>query len=186
MLLPTDKKFGAIDPEFCLDQAHWIIKNIPVCQETEFAKVWRFHKESEVPLIREARQHIEKVAKGFEDVYKRYPHTEFFVFTETVKDKPDPVWYKDKVSNGQMHFSIAGGSNINIDNGEKIKNIKVPDGTVWMLNSSQYMHQPVDVNGATRLELFAPLNQLPSFIREKTKQIVDNKWKYLKPIPKEL
>jgi hypothetical protein len=42
------------------------------------------------------------------------------------------------------------------------------------------MHRPVDTNGATRIEMFAPISQAPTYIKEKLTQVVDNKWKYLK------
>jgi len=177
---PTHKRFGKMDLEFCMEQAHWIMKNIPVSEQTELRRVWRFHKDSAVPLIQEAQLHINKVTKAFEETYRRSPSTTFFILTETLKDSDDPIWFKDKVSQGQMHFSIEGGSNIDIDNGTKIKNVTVPEGSVWFLNSSQYMHRPVDTNGATRIEMFAPISQAPTYIKEKLTQVVDNKWKYLK------
>ena len=41
--LPTNKKFGKLDPEFCMEQAHWIIKNIPCFEQDDITRVWRFH-----------------------------------------------------------------------------------------------------------------------------------------------
>lgn len=178
--LPTNKKFGKLDPEFCMEQAHWIIKNIPCFEQDDIARVWRFHVDSEVPLLREAAEHIKKCATGFDKVFRRSPKVTFFVFTETLKDREETVWFKDKVSWGQFHFAISGGSNILIDNGTKVNTIKVDDGSAWYLNSADYMHRINEMNGAERLELYAPLNQTQTFINDKMPMVVDNKWKYLK------
>lgn len=180
MTLPTHKKFGKLDPEFCIDQAHWIMKNIPCMEQGEISRVWRFHRSSELPLIREALKHIEKCAVGFDKVFGRTPNPTFFVFTETLKDREETVWFKDKVSWGQFHFAISGGSNVLIDNGSKIKNIKVDNGSAWYLNSSSYMHRINEMEGAERLELYAPLNQTKVYIDDHMPLVVDSKWKYLK------
>lgn len=177
---PSYRKFGTLDPNFLMDEAHFIMKNLPCSEADDYTRIWRFHKSSELDIIRECLAHIEKHAKTFDTVFRRQARPEFFIFTETLKDREEVVWYKDKVSKGQFHFAISGGSNIAIDNGKTIKTVKMDDGVCWYLNSIDYMHRINDMHGAERLELYAPVNQQPMYIEEKMQLVVDNKWKYLK------
>ena len=173
------KKCGLLDPEFCLTQASWIIDTIPVTEETEYFRVWRFHKESQVPLIKMALEHIKENRLKLESKLRTTLTTNFFTFTQTIKDKPEVVWFKDKVSNGQFHIPIVGKSNIDIDDGTKIKTVSYNDGTFWFLNSKQYMHKVNATNGKERIELYASMSQPDRYVSEKMILVANNEWKNL-------
>ena len=140
---PTHTIFDKLDPDWCLEQAQWIIDNLPMTETSNSSgkfyhnyRCWHFFKDSEVPLIKEMVRLIQEQAKQFEEIYRRVPIPNFFVLAHTIDDSKEMcVWHKDRYFfNGQYHCTIKGNANISVDDGKEVHNINLPNGTVWYLS----------------------------------------------------
>ena len=185
---PTHTIFDKLNPDWCLEQAQWIIKNIPMTESSNSSgkfyhtyRCWHIHKTSEIPLIKEMNRLIEEQSKQFEEIYKRKSEIHFINLAHTVDDSKEMcVWHKDRYFfNGQYHVTIKGNANISVDNEKEIENISVPNGTMWYLNGTEYKHKINTGTGTERFELLAPVSPRPEHVKIRLKQVVDNKWKYI-------
>ena len=186
---PTHKVFAELDPKWCLEQARWIVDNIPMTETSNSSgkfhhnyRCWHFHKTSEVPLIASMVHLIEKHSSEFEEAFGHAPIPNFFVLAQTLDDSEEMcVWHKDRYFfNGQYHCTIQGNANISVDPGDgNIEVIDLPNGSVWFLNASNYMHKINTGNGSERFELCAPMNQRQEHVDMKLKAVSNNRWRYI-------
>jgi len=185
---PTHTIFNKLNPDWCLEQAQWIVKNIPMTESSNSSgkffhtyRCWHLHKTSEIPIIKEMNRLIEEQSKQFEEIYNRAPKTDFFILAHTIDDSKEMcVWHKDRYFfNGQYHITIKGNANISVDDGKDIHNIDVPNGTMWYMNGTEYKHKINTGTGTERFELCAPISQRPEHVKVKIKGVVNNKWKYI-------
>ena len=185
---PTHTIFDKLDPDWCLEQAQWIVNNLPMTETSNSSgkfyhnyRCWHFFKDSEVPIVKEMVRLIQEQAKQFEEIYRRVPIPNFFVLAHTIDDSEEMcVWHKDRYFfNGQYHCTIKGNANISVDDGKEVHNINLPNGTVWYINASEYLHKINTGTGNERFELCAPMNQRPEHVDMKLKGVVNNKWRYI-------
>jgi hypothetical protein len=163
---PHSTFLGEIDPDFALENAHWIRKNIPLYDLSNTSgKFYRnyesyaFWKDSSQPLIKAFVESIIGNEKDFHFRHKKRLDLSF-IYLSYVKDSSESICIKHKDGywwDGQFHLTIQGNSNIEIEEGSLTSIITAKPGSIWYLNSSNYLHKIATTNCTSeRFELLAP------------------------------
>ena len=186
---PTHTIFDKFDPKWCLEQCKYIINNFPMTESSNISgkffhtyKTWHFHKTSQLPIIKEFTQVVDKHAVEFEKIYQKPLEVDWIVLAYTSDDSEEmSVWHKDRYYlDGQFHVTVQGNANIDVDTGENIFHLQVPNGTVWYLNATHYYHKICPGSGNERFELCAPVNMRPELREWKLKANPNDKWQHVK------
>ena len=92
----TNTIFDKLDSDWCIEQAQWIVKNLPLTESINNSgkfyhtyRCWHLHKSSEVPIIKKMNRMIEDQSKQFKKIYNRSPKTDFFILAYTVDDSKE-------------------------------------------------------------------------------------------------
>ena len=165
---PTHMLFNqAVDADWALKECRWIIDNLT---PSDYANAsgkffknyvqWSFHKTSEQPLIKKFAEILENSKEDFRKVYNRNLDFEF-VYLAYVKDIAEEcsIWHRDYfLINGQAHLSVLGnGDLLCYDYENNLHNIKVPNGTCWFVNGSNFNHK-INIGVGERFEICAPIS----------------------------
>lgn len=185
---PVFTLFDQLDSEWCLDQAKWIIENIPITEYGNASgkfyknyKTWQFYKDSSIPLVKEVLRVIEENNSKFQKIYGNIPVPNFLVLNQ-VDDSAEEmcVWHKDRYFfNGQYHCTIKGNGNVLVDMEDGTTQlINLPDGSVWFFNSTEWKHKIQPTSGE-RIEVCLPMDQLEEHVRSKKFAVVENEYRYM-------
>ncbi len=165
---PTHMIFSqSVDPEWALNEARWIVDNLP---PSDYANAsgkffknyiqWSFHKTSSQPLIKKFAEILEASKEEFRKIYNRNLDFEF-IYLAYVKDiaQECSIWHRDYfLINGQAHLSILGnGDLLCYDYNDQLHNIKVPNGTCWFVNGSNFTHK-INTGVGERFEICSPIS----------------------------
>lgn len=183
---PSHSVFKTLDPQWCRSQCEWIIDTFPLTETSNSSgkfyhnyRTWHFHKSSELSLVKRFITECENIKPQFEKIYAKPLDLHFVVIAETLDDSQDScVWHKDGYfHDGQMHLSVSGGGNIDVEELHGEDNITLPDGSLWYLNASHYRHKIGRGTGNRRIEITAPLNMRPELAEWKTRAVEDGPYR---------
>jgi|TARA_R110000868_G_scaffold385262_2_gene653058 hypothetical protein len=186
---PTHTIFDSFDSQWCLDQCQQIINDFPMTESSNISgkffhtyKTWHFHKTSQIPIIKEFNNVVEKHKHQFEKVYNKPLEIDWVVLAYTSDDSEEmSVWHKDRYYlDGQFHITVQGNANIDVDKDGEVFNLQIPNGTAWYLNATHYYHKICPGVGNERFELTAPVNMRPALREWKLKANPNDKWQHVK------
>ena len=181
VVYPQSLYLDRIDSDFALQQAKWIKKHFdPYPLSTAYSdtggrfysnyKNYYFHKSSDIPLIKQCIKILTTHKDVFEKLYNRPMQLDwvYLAYTEDSSEEMGTNHYDSEVFwNGQFHCTIQGNANVLVYD-ESIENlITARLGTLWYLNSTEYVHRIKPTYGE-RFELLIPngLNPKVAKLRE--------------------
>ena len=103
MVEPTHNTFGKLDAQWCLEQCKYIVNELPRTEKSNASgkffntyEQWKFHKSSNLPIMKKFREELEKHLPEWEKIYNRKPRIDFFILAYT-KDssKEISIWHTD-------------------------------------------------------------------------------------------
>lgn len=172
---PPVLKFAAFDVDPLEKWAQEIIRTLPASESANSSgkffktyRCWHFYKDSSHPLIRFFYNASQKFQNEFEDRYQRRLNLDFIILS-FVEDssKEICIWHKDGYFfNGQLHLTVLGNANIEIEVDSSVELLKMPNGSFWYLNGSSYRHR-IRPSQGPRIEICAPVDQKPEDVRIK-------------------
>ena len=187
MVEPTHNIFGKLDAQWCLEQCKYIVNELPRTEKSNASgkffntyEQWKFHKSSNLPIMKKFREELEKHLPEWEKIYKRKPRIDFFILAYTKDSTKDiSIWHTDKYFyDGQFHLTVQGNANIETEK----ETIFLDNGTLWYLNGTTYKHK-INTNKESieRYELCCPIYQhqkhidsLMSCVKDDTKLVYPN------------
>jgi hypothetical protein len=176
----THLNLNKMDPQWALQEAERMMAFHPVSERANASgkfyrnyQCWHFHKNSSWPLIKEFAQQLEFSREAFTQNFTKPMNYEFVILSlvdggglEVCNFHRDGYFF-----DGQLHLTILGQANIEVLHDDNLTELLRPqDGTIWYLNGSQYYHRVVPPL-TRRIELCAPLNQLPKDVEIKMRAV---------------